>query len=405
MTSDEELNGPSLDDNDSVAEEPLDGPPQQMLSAEVVTAPEDNPSTLWNRRTFFKSAALGTAAAAMYEGGRAVFSPLTAYAEPLGDLNCTANDVRIFGPGQIVNEDVHLYRHVRRAGPFRLINNTGTDRYCVTVHLCPGIDEDGNVVVPAQDITVGTVPANFNDFITVTIEDWPCGAGKVCFGPCGPGSIQFWAHRTARSPRAPSARGRLLHASSHGTCARTRTARRSTTGSSPRSAGVSRCASRVAARRRSRAANNDCSVPCGGSLGLTVCTSEPASEGPFIFELRSGTTLVERFPVTGTTTDTCHTFTVSPTSATTYFGRVISTQDDPDCVKDSAPVNVTVEDITPTITVSGNVGCTTGELTLTASPAGCDSYAWSIDGEAAGTGNPFTYQPNADTCATRSAWM
>ena len=110
-----------------------------------------------------------------------------------------------------------------------------------------------------------------------------------------------------------------------------------------------------------------------------MCTTEPSSEGPFIFELRSGSTLVERFPTTGTTTDTCHTFTVSPTADTTYFGRVISTQDDPDCVKDSPEVLVTVEDITPEIAVGGGGACNTGALTLTATPAGCESYAWFLD--------------------------
>ena len=124
----------------------------------------------------------------------------------------------------------------------------------------------------------------------------------------------------------------------------------------------------------------------------------PTSEGPFIFELRSGTTLVERFPTTGTTTDTCHTFTVSPTADTTYFGRVISTQDDPDCVKDSPAVRVTVENITPEITVGGGGACNTGDLTLTATPAGCESYAWFLDDAttASRRSNPATYDANPD---------
>ena len=104
MTSDEGLGGPAFDENDSVAEEPTERPPEELVRADHPTAPEDSPATLWNRRTFFKSAALGTAAAAMYEGGRAVFSPLVAYADDLSGLNCTANDVRIVGPGIIVNE-------------------------------------------------------------------------------------------------------------------------------------------------------------------------------------------------------------------------------------------------------------------------------------------------------------
>jgi hypothetical protein len=371
------------------------GPPEghEALGETVEGVPFGTASS---RRTFFKGAALGTAAAAMYTGGRMAFAPL-AHADPLGDLNCTANDVRIPGPGQIVNEPCACTGTFTAQVRFRLINNTGTDRYCVTVHLCDGIDEDGNVVVPAQDINIGTIPANFNDFKTVDIPNWPCGAGLVCFGPCGPGvdpdtgladcsfpkgadcpegeccTVISWNVRP--NEQCPQDHNRII----------TSKCRRQQVCVQGRGETTIACPS------------SGCAVECGGCIDLEVCTSEPASEGPFIFELRSGTTLVERFPATGTTTDTCHTFNVCPTEDTTYFGRVISTQDDPDCVKDSPAVLVTVEQITPTITVSGNEGCTRGELTLTASPSGCESYAWSIDGVAAGTGNPFTYQPNADT--------
>src|SRR5215207_1759985 len=62
------------------------------------------------RRTFLKAAALGSAIAGLSgligqtrEDGLQ-FGPLTAYADNLSSLNCTANDVRITGPAQIVNE-------------------------------------------------------------------------------------------------------------------------------------------------------------------------------------------------------------------------------------------------------------------------------------------------------------
>ena len=100
MTSDEGLGGPAFDENDSVAEEPIERPPEELVRADHPTAPEDSPATLWNRRTFFKSAALGTAAAAMYEGGHARSARSWSYADTLSGLNCTANDVRIVGPGR-----------------------------------------------------------------------------------------------------------------------------------------------------------------------------------------------------------------------------------------------------------------------------------------------------------------
>ncbi len=136
MTSDEGLGGPAFDENDSVAEEPTERPPEELVRADHPTAPEDSPASLWNRRTFFKSAALGTAAAAMYEGGRAVFSPLVAYANDLSHLPCTANDVQIIGTGIDRQRAVRLYGHLRRRGHVHGSRNiTGTGRYCVSVHL------------------------------------------------------------------------------------------------------------------------------------------------------------------------------------------------------------------------------------------------------------------------------
>jgi len=68
---------------------------------------------------------------------------------------------------------------------FHIINNTGTTRYCVTVHLCPAFDANGNQIFPQKDIVVGDIPANFDDNKTVTIKGYPCGSGLVCFGAAG----------------------------------------------------------------------------------------------------------------------------------------------------------------------------------------------------------------------------
>src|ERR1041384_1347298 len=59
----------------------------------------------WNRRTFLKAAALGTAAAAVWQKGPGLhLGPAAAFADDLSSLNCTANDVRIPTPGVILNE-------------------------------------------------------------------------------------------------------------------------------------------------------------------------------------------------------------------------------------------------------------------------------------------------------------
>ena len=344
----------------------------------------------WDRRTLFKGAALGTAAAAMYAGGRMAFGPLTAFADDLSGLKCTANDVRIPAPGQILNEPCTCSGTFNAEVSFPIVNNTGTSRYCVTMHLCAGVDEDGNVVVPAQDIIVGTIPPNFDGTRTVTINNYPCGSGLVCFGATGP-EVDGGFPKGAACPAGQCCTTVSWNVVANDAC--------------PDPGGVikSKCRhQRICIQGRGETTiacpNNNCAVACGSSVGLTVCTTEPTSEGPFIFELRSGSTLVERFPTTGTTTDICHTFTVSPTADTTYFGRVISTQDDPDCVKDSPTVLVTVENITPEIAVGGGGACNTGALTLTATPTGCESYAWFLDDAttAFSTSNPASYDANPD---------
>src|SRR3954447_23249484 len=55
------------------------------------------------RRGYLAAAALGSAAAALVGSGSSLGS-LTAFADDLSTLNCTANDVRIVGTGKILNE-------------------------------------------------------------------------------------------------------------------------------------------------------------------------------------------------------------------------------------------------------------------------------------------------------------
>src|SRR5207248_8782906 len=81
------------------AGEPADDTPQPVAESQAKPG--------WNRRTFLKAAALGTAAAALInrvgDGGLS-FGPLSDLADDLSSLNCTANDVRIVGPGLVLNE-------------------------------------------------------------------------------------------------------------------------------------------------------------------------------------------------------------------------------------------------------------------------------------------------------------
>src|SRR5215213_11099939 len=177
----------SVEEGGSGFEQTIEGSSDDIVPASDVTASEEDAQTQWNRRTFFKAAALGTAAAAMYEGGRAVFSPVVAYADNLSGLNCTANDVRIIGPGQIINEPCACTGSFNAQVRFRVVNNTGTTRYCVTVHFCPGPLPGGGNFDPG-DVLIGDIPPKSDAFYTVTIPNYPCGTGLVCFGACGPGT-------------------------------------------------------------------------------------------------------------------------------------------------------------------------------------------------------------------------
>ena len=173
----------------------------------------------WDRRTLFKGAALGTAAAAMYAGGRMAFGPLTAFADDLSALKCTANDVRIPAPGQIINEPCTCTGTFTAEVSFPIVNNTGTSRYCVTMHLCPGVDEDGNVVVPAQDIIVGTIPRELRRDQDGHDPELPVRRGPRVLRRHGPGGA------TADSRRALPARPVSAARRSRGTSWRTIRAR------------------------------------------------------------------------------------------------------------------------------------------------------------------------------------
>jgi hypothetical protein len=368
--------------------ERVDEPAETPDDVEVLGNP-------WDRRTFLKAAALGTAAAALWQKGPGLsFGPAAAYADNLSGLNCTANDVRIPAPGTILNEPCSCTGTFNAQVSFPIVNNTGTSRYCVTMHLCAGVDQDGNVVVPAQDIIIGDIPANFNGTKTVTINNYPCGAGLVCFGAAG-------SEADGGFPKgAPCPSGQCCTTVSWNVVANDPCP-------DPKGVIKSKCRHQqicIQGRGETTIAcpAAGCDVTCGGSTTLTVCTTEPASEGPFIFRLLSGTTVVDSF---GPTTDKCHTFTVSPSVDTTYTGRVISTQDTPDCVKDSGPVTVHVTNITVTLQVTGGEACNSGALTVTASPAGCTSYTFSVDGTQVQSGSSNTYQYPADpdgTCHTVS---
>jgi hypothetical protein len=150
--------------------------------------------------------------------------------------------------------------------------------------------------------------------------------------------------------------------------------------------------------------DHTCSVGCGGSASLKLCVAGGTS--PYVFRLwkvinagqqNESRTLVERFPASGTTNDTCHTFAPAVTETTVFEGEVT---DAAGCVrKDRATVTTTP--ISVTLAITGGGTCTNGALTLTATPSGLANYKFFVDDLTTpvqdGTGNTYSYPSDPDT--------
>jgi hypothetical protein len=322
--------------------------------------------TSWDRRTFLKSAALGTAAAAMYQGG-SLFAPLAAYADDLSALNCTANDVRIPGPAQILNEPCNCTGTFNANVQFRVINNTGTTRYCVTVHFCPVTLSDGTIFAPG-DVIIGDVPAKSDALYQVTIPNYPCGQGLLCFGARG------------SDPDGGFPKGAACPT---GQCCTT--VSWDVNPGCPSRVLASKCRhQQVCIQGRGHTTvdcdavasgnQNDCTVTCGSTAHVKVCTTNSSALGPFRFQLGSQS-------YQGQAGETCHTFDVVVTQPSTTLTATVT--DASGCAS-TASVTLRSSTIQPTITVSGQTNCD-GNLTFRAAATGFTGCtpAWTIDGTAA----------------------
>jgi hypothetical protein len=357
-----------------------------------------------NRRTFLAAAALGSAAAAFVQKtgsglGGIRLGPLPAFADNLSGLNCTANDVRIVGPGQIINEPCACTGTFNAQVRFRVINNTGTTRYCVTVHFCPGTLPGGGTFNPG-DILIGDIPPKSDAFYTVTIPNYPCGAGLVCFGACGTGTDP-----DTGQPDCSFAKG---EACPTGACCTTISW--DVNPGCPTRVLTSKCRHQQVCIQGRGGATLDCNttltgvqtncpVECGATTTVRLCTTEAASFGPFTFVLHVPGQPDQTFTGAGP----CHDFTVGPiTDTTTITGDVTSN----DGCKKSASVTLTTSPITVTLGVTGGETCGSGNLTFTASTGktGC-TYNFSVDGTSVQntTSNTYSYPSDPDsTCHTVS---
>ena len=153
-------------------------------------APDDGAAggrPAWSRRTFLKAAALGTAAAALlHKGGdgglgNLSFGPLSALADDLSKSQCTANDVRINGPGVILNEPCDCSGTFTAQVLFNVTNNAANSNWCVTLHLAP-TTVNGQPFNPGDIVVAEEIKGKSTGDYIATIANYPCGSGLTCFG-------------------------------------------------------------------------------------------------------------------------------------------------------------------------------------------------------------------------------
>lgn len=321
-----------------------------------------------SRRTFLKAAVLGVGAAAIHQG----FNPVSAYANDLSSFQCTANDVRIVGPGRILNEPCSCTGTFNAQVAFTVENNAGADRYCITLHLCPTVI-NGQTVNLGDVVLQGSISGKTTQVMTATIPNYPCGAGLVCFGSSGGNGDGTFA----KGERCPD-----------GACCSTVTWNVRANDSCPVPAGTeisSKCrhqsiciqgrgAVTLDCDTSASGVQTDCTVQCGSSATLRLCTS--GGVGPFTFRVAGGGFDETR----SNSSNLCETFTIPSVTATTVFTGSVTDADG--CTR-SAQVTLRTSPVTPVIAVNSS-NCN-GVLTISASVAGFTgcSHAWTIDGAAA----------------------
>jgi hypothetical protein len=348
-------------------------------------------SRAWDRRSFLRAAALGTAAAALLNSDSQGinFGPLSALANDLSQSPCTAQDVEIIGTGLVTNPcdpacsggSGTFTARVQ----FTVRNNTSAGRYCIALHLPAGFGVPGQDVILRDANGSSTAPGksggqSFRDTVMFgDVVGFPCNAtGLVCIGTqgvttgkCAPNTCTTIAWNTT-----PNAAG----------CT---TADQSPPGGQCRHQGI--C---IQGFGVSLACLN-CPPACNGEATLRATTSAPASLGPFTYLLTGSDGSSQSF---GPTSATTHDFSVTVQGTVTYTVRVTGAGG---CFRE-ASLTVTAEP-PPTVSLDGGSApnCL-GNLTFTASASGGTgpyTFSWTIDGQAAGgSGNTLAYPPRVD-CA------
>ena len=348
---------------------------------------EPGTSKSWNRRTFLKAAALGTAAAALAgkaPGGSFRLGGFTASASDLSTSPCTAQDVTVAPEAFVTNEPCTCSGTFNATVQFTVTNNTGSARYCVTLYIPSGFG------VPEQNVLLGDIPANTTQTMTGTVTGFPCNTNgtEVCFGSpgtdgrrkCDPGTCLTvgWntsAQATCINPSPPGGQCRHQRICVQGFGIK------------------AECADGTCTTRS--LTNSCCTVSCGDSLNVKITangSSAPACTTPLTISVkRPGES-----SFTNVTLNSSGCYVDSSPVAGTYTFRATDCHG---CFRE-ATLAVCVATITAHLAVSGNTACNSGVLTFTGSVTGCTgtpTFEFSVDGtvmQAASTTTTFTYNPS-----------
>ncbi len=321
------------------------GEPSPSTSAPAGGA---TPKPGWNRRTFLKAAALGTATAAMLGKGSAG----EALAHEDTKSSCTANDIEVLG-GQIINEPCTCTPGgtFEAIAKFTVINQNNATRKCITLHLGGGGTLGGKdflLVTGSDGVSgssnisgLGTTQTMYAKLGTVS-----CNFGKECYANS---AIAF---QTAQNQSDTACSGPLQKYPG-GQCRRQEIC---ITGFSAKLECVSGCGP--------DAVPTNCNVGCGGTLYLRASAvgGTDGSTGTYTFTVTApnGTTQT----LTGSSPQ-C--FAITNPQSGTY---TLQAADSNGCFREAQSGNVTVTQIAKPTLSGGNPDCD-GNVTYTVT--NCDA--------------------------------
>lgn len=302
--------------------------------------------------------------------------------------SCTSNDVRITGPGSILNPQCGCTTAFNAVVVFPIVNNAASSRLNITMHLCPLNDfvapyNVSDVLLQNTDGTGSSIlTKKQNTTMVGTIPNFPCSGGTnglVCYGvadsfirgsSCPAGACCSGISWLTPSGQDTGSKCRLQQI-----CVQVKTVDL-TCDSSP------------------------CDAQCGGTVTLTLCSSG-FNASAFYASANTAATVVST-PVR--INATCASITASGMTSDTTITGSVAEDVSPSCNRTDTQL-IHVNPLPSLTSVSRTTNCT-GALTFTANPStGFDSFTWSGAGTGSCTGASCNVAfPSATDCTTcRSA--